>query len=115
MIEDAKSEAIRMDFGNYTIGRLIPGRGNYDDNSHPEYQRVLSLIVSRMLVLGYNPRRSKRLTDTGTLVPAVAVTSTRSTDMGRSIAGSLTSRCGVSDAHRVSLPSRATLVPQMRI
>ncbi|ATY80446.1 hypothetical protein CVS42_06090 [Aeromonas veronii] len=54
MIEDAKSEAIRMDFGNYTIGRLIPGRGNYDD-SHPEYQRVLSLIVSRMLVLGYNP------------------------------------------------------------
>lgn len=54
MIDDAKSEAIRMDFGNYTIGRLIPGRGNYDD-SHPEYQRVLSLIVSRMLVLGYNP------------------------------------------------------------
>ncbi|MGL6641044.1 hypothetical protein [Aeromonas caviae] len=54
MIEDAKSEAIRMDFGNYTIGTLTPGRGNYDD-SHPEYQRVLSLIVSRMLVLGYHP------------------------------------------------------------
>lgn len=54
VIERAKRAAIRMDFGNYTIGRLIPGRHNYDD-SNPEYQRVLSAIVSRMLVLGYDP------------------------------------------------------------
>lgn len=54
VIERAKQAAIRMDFGNYTMGRLIPGRSNYDD-SNPEYQRVLSAIVSRMLVLGYDP------------------------------------------------------------
>ncbi|WP_417277425.1 hypothetical protein [Castellaniella sp.] len=54
VIEQAKSAAIRMDFGNYTMGRLIPGRSNYDD-SNPEYQRVLAAVVSRMLVLGYDP------------------------------------------------------------
>ncbi|WP_222433814.1 hypothetical protein [Pistricoccus aurantiacus] len=56
VIERAKRAAIRMDFGNYTIGRLIPGRRNYDD-SNPEYQRVLPTIVSRMLVLGYDPEK----------------------------------------------------------
>ncbi|PCF97109.1 hypothetical protein [Vreelandella nigrificans] len=56
VIERAKSAAIRMDFGNYTIGRLIPGRRNYD-NSNPDYQRVLPTIVSRMLVLGYDPEK----------------------------------------------------------
>lgn len=56
LIERAKSEAIRMDFGNYTMGTLIPGRSNYDD-SNPEYQRVQSAIVSRMLVLGYDPQQ----------------------------------------------------------
>ncbi|WP_226093293.1 hypothetical protein LF929_007120 [Dickeya oryzae] len=58
VIKRAKDEAIRMDFGNYTIGRLIPDRWNYDD-SNPEYQRVLSAIVSRMLVLGYEPEQFK--------------------------------------------------------
>lgn len=56
VIERAKDAAIRMDFGNYTIGRLIPDRSNYDD-SNPEYQRVLPAIVSRMLVLGYDPEQ----------------------------------------------------------
>ena len=56
VIERAQHAAIRMDFGNYTIGRLIPGRSNYDD-SNPEYQRVLPAIVSRMLVLGYDPEK----------------------------------------------------------
>lgn len=56
VIERAKRAAIRMDFGNYTMGRLIPARSNYDDRN-PEYQRVLSAIVSRMLVLGYNPEQ----------------------------------------------------------
>ncbi len=37
IIESAKDEAIRMDFGNYTIGRLIPGRYNYN-YTDPEYQ-----------------------------------------------------------------------------
>ena len=56
VIERAKRAAIRMDFGNYTMGRLIPGRSNYDDRN-PEYQRVLPAIVSRMLVLGYDPEQ----------------------------------------------------------
>ncbi|MFG6076851.1 hypothetical protein [Erwinia sp. OPT-41] len=56
VIEGAKLAAIRMDFGNYTIGRMIPGRSNYDD-SNPEYQRILPAIVSRMLVLGYEPEQ----------------------------------------------------------
>lgn len=56
VIERAKSAAIRMDFGNYTMGRLIPGRSNYDDRN-PEYQRMLPAIVSRMLVLGYDPEQ----------------------------------------------------------
>ena len=53
-IQAAKRAAIRMDFGNYTMGRLIPGRSNYDDRN-PEYQQVLPVIVARMLVLGYDP------------------------------------------------------------
>lgn len=56
VIERAKRAAIRMDFGNYTMGRLIPGRSNYDDRN-PEYQRVLPAIVSRMLMLGYDPEQ----------------------------------------------------------
>lgn len=54
VIDRAKKAAIRMDFGNYTMGRLIPDRSNYDD-SHPDYQRLLPTIVSRMLMLGYDP------------------------------------------------------------
>lgn len=56
VIERAKRAAIGMDFGNYTIGRLIPDRWNYDYDN-PEYQRVLPAIVSRMLVLGYDPEQ----------------------------------------------------------
>lgn len=54
VIERAKHAAIGMDFGNYTLGRLIPDRSNYDYR-HPEYQHVLLAVVSRMLVLGYEP------------------------------------------------------------
>ncbi|AXA78105.1 hypothetical protein ACOTC8_10095 [Achromobacter xylosoxidans] len=56
VIERARHGAIRMDFGNYTVGKLIPGRSNYDEDN-PEYQQVLSAIVSRMLVLGYDPQQ----------------------------------------------------------
>ena len=41
-----------MDFRNYTIGRLVAGRSNYDD-SHTEYQRVLGQIMWRIYNLGY--------------------------------------------------------------
>lgn len=44
---------IRMDFGNYTIGRLIKGRGNYDYN-HPDYRLVRSNILWRVYDLGYS-------------------------------------------------------------
>lgn len=54
VIERAKHAAIHMDFGNYTMGRLIPDRSNYDYRN-PEYQRVLLAIISRMLVIGYDP------------------------------------------------------------
>ena len=57
-IDDAEvsgaTVAIRMDFGNYTIGRLIKGRSNYND-THPRYQEVLKQIKFRMLELGYSP------------------------------------------------------------
>ncbi|MDO4706506.1 MAG: hypothetical protein Q4A98_09930 [Comamonadaceae bacterium] len=56
VIDHAKRAAIRMDFGNYTIGRLIPGRSNYDE-SHLEYQNVRRAIISRMLALGYDPQQ----------------------------------------------------------
>ncbi len=56
VIERAKRAAIRMDFGNYTMGRLIQDRRNYDDQN-PDYQKVLPAIVSRMLVLGYDPEQ----------------------------------------------------------
>lgn len=56
VIQGANRAAIRMDFGNYTMGRLIPSRSNYDD-CNPDYKQVLPAIVSRMLVLGYNPEQ----------------------------------------------------------
>lgn len=43
----------RMDFENYTIGRLIKGRGNYD-YKHPEYRKVRSNILWRVYDLGYS-------------------------------------------------------------
>lgn len=54
-LESAK-EAIRMDFGNYTIGGLVSGRHNYDFR-HAEYANVLRQIKHRILALGYSPDR----------------------------------------------------------
>ncbi|MFN5047579.1 hypothetical protein [Roseateles sp.] len=51
-VTEAIGHAIQMDFGNYTIGRLIPKRANYD-HKHPEYVRVRSMIERRMFDLGY--------------------------------------------------------------
>lgn len=45
--------AMRMDFANYTLGRLFSDRGNYDD-AHPGYQDVRRQIAKRMSDLGYS-------------------------------------------------------------
>lgn len=55
-IEKADRAAITMDFGNYTFGRLIPDRWNYD-YEHPEYIAVRRAIVTRMVQLGYDPEK----------------------------------------------------------
>jgi len=45
--------AIHMDFGNYTMGRLVTGRHNYD-MKHVEYRRVRRQIEDRIRRLGYS-------------------------------------------------------------
>jgi len=50
--------AIRMDFGNYTIGRLISDRRNYDDD-HEEYASVRRQIEWRIGNLGFKETRFK--------------------------------------------------------
>lgn len=47
---------IGMDFGNYTIGRLIPDRRNYDHDS-PTYKDVRRQIDARIVALGYSSSR----------------------------------------------------------
>ena len=51
-IKTALGNAIQMDFGNYTMGRLIRNRANYDDSS-PGYVQVRARIERRMFDLGY--------------------------------------------------------------
>jgi hypothetical protein len=55
-VTEAIGHAIHMDFGNYTIGRLIPHRANYD-HENPEYVRVRAQIERRMFDLGYRKER----------------------------------------------------------
>ncbi|MFZ5960464.1 hypothetical protein ACOXVJ_23420 [Pseudomonas knackmussii] len=52
--------SIQMDFGNYTIGRLIPNRSNYD-SKNPEYVRVRAKIERRIFDLGYRTERFKNV------------------------------------------------------
>jgi len=47
---------LRMDFENYTIGRLIKNRSNYDF-SHKEYREARSTIVCRINDLGWTHER----------------------------------------------------------
>jgi len=54
------SEAIHMDFENYTIGRLAPRRNNYDFE-HKEYRGILKQIKWRILNLGYSPELFKEV------------------------------------------------------
>lgn len=51
-VAEAKS-AINLDFGNYTLGRLIPGRSNYDFKNST-YQEVRRQIQHRIIELGYS-------------------------------------------------------------
>lgn len=51
-VEDSR-RAMHMDFENYTIGRLVLDRGNYQEG-HPEYQEVRRQIARRMADLGYS-------------------------------------------------------------
>lgn len=51
-VEESR-RAMHMDFANYTIGRLVPGRGNYQE-AHQEYQEVRRQIARRMSDLGYS-------------------------------------------------------------
>lgn len=57
-VEEAIGHAIQMDFGNYTMGRLIPDRANYDDKN-PDYVQVRAKIERRMFDLGYREERFK--------------------------------------------------------
>lgn len=50
-VEDVKS-VLHMDFENYTLGRLVKGRGNYDFK-HQDYQTVRRRILWRLASLGY--------------------------------------------------------------
>ena len=56
-VEDSRS-AMHMDFENYTIGRLVPDRGNYEE-AHSEYQEVRWQIARRMSDLGYSAEFSE--------------------------------------------------------
>lgn len=51
-LEDVK-KAFHMDFENYTLGGLIPGRANYDYD-HTEYKKVRLQVLQRMKDLGYS-------------------------------------------------------------
>lgn len=55
-VKEAIGHVIHMDFGNYTMGRLIPFRANYD-HKNPAYVEVRSKIERRMFDLGYRAER----------------------------------------------------------
>lgn len=59
-VKEAIGHAIQMDFGNYTMGRLIPNRANYDDKK-PDYVQVRAKIERRMFDLGYQAERFKEV------------------------------------------------------
>lgn len=59
-IIEVKEAALRMDFNNYTIGRLTTDRANYDD-SHPDYIQTRRTILKRMIQLGYEPEKFQEI------------------------------------------------------
>lgn len=73
---EVDSRALHMDFENYTIGRLIPHRRNYD-NQHSDYQAVRKQILRRMQDLGYSAALFDELDNT------IAQYSFRSNEQGK--------------------------------
>jgi hypothetical protein len=59
-VKDAIGHSIHMDFGNYTIGRLIPNRSNYDEKN-PDYVQVRAKIERRIFDLGYREKQFKEI------------------------------------------------------
>lgn len=59
-VTESIGHAIQMDFGNYTIGSLIPKRANYD-NKNQEYVKVRAKIERRMFDLGYRKEQFNAL------------------------------------------------------
>ncbi len=53
---DKVKPAIRMDFENYTLGRLVPGRGNYN-YQHKAYRAVRRQVLWRVADLGYSEEK----------------------------------------------------------
>ncbi|MCC5805378.1 MAG: hypothetical protein JJU00_03520 [Opitutales bacterium] len=51
-----------MDFENYTLGRLVPDRGNYDYN-HKEYRRVVAQVLWRTHELGWSAEAFGKIDD----------------------------------------------------
>ncbi|HBC3529443.1 TPA: ATP-binding protein [Vibrio parahaemolyticus] len=51
-----RSSPLHMDFENYTIGRLVRERSNYDFE-HPEYAEVRNKILWRTIELGWSEER----------------------------------------------------------
>lgn len=54
--------ALHLDFNNYTLGHLVPGRQNYDFRNR-EYQRVRNQLLRRMYQLGYSSSQFKEIDD----------------------------------------------------
>ncbi len=52
--------AIHMDFGNYTIGHLVPDRNNYD-MKHPGYKKIRRKIEWRIGNLGYTKKKFEHI------------------------------------------------------
>jgi hypothetical protein len=52
MTTEQVKRALRMDFENYTLGRLVSDRENYQEN-HADYQAIKKQVMQRMFDLGY--------------------------------------------------------------
>lgn len=55
-----KQSPFLMDFENYTIGRLVPGRHNYDYD-HKEYQKVRAQLQWRVEQLGWSHKEFEKV------------------------------------------------------
>ncbi len=53
---DQVRRALHMDFENYTLGHLVPDRGNYQDD-HVGYQAVKKQVMQRMFDLGFTSEK----------------------------------------------------------